>query len=463
MKIIIAGAGAVGTHLASLLARDNFDIVVVDQDPHKTQALTDNGTNDLMVINASPTSLQTLREAGTARAALFIAVTPHETTNLTACLLAHTLGAKRTVARIDNAEYVTPSARETFQRMGIDSLIYPEHLAAQEIIQALRYSWVRQYWEVQGGALVLLGIKLREEATILNQPLYQLCPPESPYHIVCIKRQDKTIIPRGADTLQLGDIAYFMTSRQNIALIRRLVGKDAYPDVRRAMVMGGGTTAVQLASLRPEWLDMRIIERSKERCHKLNELLTDEDIIVICGDGRDTDTMRDEGIADCQAFVALSDESERNILACLAAKRLGVRKTVAMVNALDYAQLAEKLDIGTIINKRSIAAGHIYKEMMSGEVESVKCLALVGADIAEFVAQEGSPITQSPVRELRLPEGVALGGLVRGGKGIAIGGGTQIEPTDTVVVIAREGLINKIDLLFAPPSALIKKFIDKLS
>ncbi len=462
MKIIIAGAGAVGSHLAQLLSKDNHDIVVIDEDQRKTDALTDSGNNDLMVVNSAPTSISSLKEAGAGRAALFIGVTPDETKNLTCCMLAHALGAEKTVARVNNAEYMQPQFQELFRSMGVDSLIYPEMLASQEIIESLNFSWVRQYWEVGGGALVMLGIKLHHEAqAVLDKPLYQLCSAETPYHIVAIKRGDETIIPGGSDCLKRGDLAYFMTTKKHIELIRELVGKEKYANVENVMVMGGGSTSLHLAHNKPNWLNMRIIEQSKERCHKLNEILENEDIIIICGDGRDSETMTDEGISDCQAFVALSDETEKNILACLVAKRLGVRKTVAMVNETDYTNLAEKLDIGTIINKKTIAASHIYKMMLDADVTDVRCLTLANAEVAEFIATEDCPAVKKQVKDLGLPKGVALGGLLREGVGVSINGGTQIQPGDCVVVFALGNMIRKMDQYFSKSTfGIVSKVIN---
>ena len=464
MKIIIAGAGAVGTHLAQLLSRDDQDIVVIDESPEKTESLTDSGNYDLMTINAPTSSIASMKEAGVGRANLFIAVTPDEARNITCCMLAHVLGAKKTVARVDNAEYVMPQYQPIFRSMGIDSLIYPEVLAANEILEGLKHSWVRQYWEIHDGALIMMGIKLRETAHILGEPLRTLCPPDSPYHIVVIKRGEQTIIPGGNDELQLGDIAYFMTTRKHTALIRELVGKEEYPDVKRVMIMGGGRISVQLARKKPDWLSMRIVEQSEERCRQLNELLENDDIVVIHGDGRDTETLVDEGIKKCQAFAALTPGTETNILACLAAKRLGVRKTVALVENMDYVDMAEKLDIGTIINKKAIAASHIYQMMLDADVTTVKSLTIANADVAEFIALEGSLITERPIRELRLPQGVALGGLIRDKIGMPINGSTHIQAGDSVVLFAIDGLIKKMDKYFRKPEdGLVSKIINKLS
>lgn len=455
MKIVIAGAGAVGTHLAKLLSNENQDIIVIDENPDKTEALSEAGNYDLLTLNVSPTSIAGMKEAGVPHADLFIAVTPEETRNITCCMLAHNLGAKKTVARVDNAEYMQPHHQEFFRSMGIDSLIYPEQLAAQDIVEGLKRSWARQYWEVHNGALIMLGIKLRETAKILNKPLMELCPPGSSYHVVAIKRGEETLIPNGRTALLLGDIAYFMSTKKYIPYIRELVGKEDYADVQNVLVIGGGRTTFHVANMKPDYMTMKVIEQNEERCNRLNDLLENDDIMIIQGDGRDTSLLLDEGIKESQAFCALTPETETNILSCLAAKRMGVRKTVALCENMDYVDMAEKLDIGTIINKKTIAASHIYQMMLDADVTNVKCLNIANADVAEFVAAEGSPITEKPIRHIRLPEGVTIGGLVRNEVGMPVSGGTQVQPGDSVVVFCRNQLIKKIDPLFRKPSGNI--------
>ena len=434
----------------------------MDEDSDKTEEMA-GGNYDLLIMNASPTSISGLKEAGVAHTDLFIAVTPEETKNITCCMLAHTLGAKKTVARVDNSEYTTEHYREVFKQMGIDSLVYPEELAATEIVDGLKRSWVRQYWEVHNGALCLMGIKLREEAAeLFNKPLKELCGPTSPFHIVALKRGDATIIPNGNTEILLGDIAYFMTTRKHIPLIRKIVGKENYADVRKAMIMGGGDITVHVAHAKPDNISMKIIEHDEERCQQLLEQLDDSDIMIIHGDARDTDLLIDEGIRDVQGFAALTSNTENNILACLAAKRLGVRKTVAQVENMDYVAMAGKLDIGTIVNKKTIAASHIYRMMLDTDVANIRRLTIADADIAEFIAAEGSPITRKPIRELHFPAGITLGGLVRDNVGMSIGGNTQIQPGDCVVVFSKSGLIRQIDKFFAPPSSTIEQIISAL-
>ncbi len=446
MKIIIAGAGAVGTHLAQLLARENQNITLVDESEEKLAKVADNV--DLMTLNAKPTSINGLKEAGTANADLFIAVTPDEMKNITCCMLAKTLGAKKTVARIDNAEYLYPEYKDFFRDIGISSLIFPEILAAKDIVEGIRHSWVRQWWEVHNGALVMLGIKLRETAEILDIPLKTLCRPDTNYHIVAIKRDDTTIIPNGETSLRLNDIVYFMTTKKYIPYIRKIVGKEHYADVKNVMIMGGGRTAMHTALGVPGYMEVKIIERDPQRCNELNEALGDSDVMVINGDGRDSSLLITEGIQHTQAFAALTGQSESNILACLTAKRLGVRKTVALVENMDYISMAEKLDIGTIINKKTIAASHIYQMMLDADVSNVKCLTVADADVAEFEVKAGARVTRKPVKDLGLPAGVTIGGLVRKGEGMRVNGMTRIQEGDSVVVFCQDMFIKKIDKYF---------------
>ena len=397
MKIVIAGAGAVGTHLSKLLSRDHQDCVLIDADASRLAGL--DGRYDIMTIQGSPTSIKILEDAGTGTADLFVGVTPDESKNMNACSIAHALGAKKTVARIDNYEYLAPHLKPFFEKMGINSLIYPEVLAAIDITNGLKMSWVRQRWDVHDGALVMLGIKLRNTCEILNEPLKNLCGPDDPYHIVAIKRNGETLIPGGNDKLCVNDLAYFMTTSEYIPYIRKISGKEHYADVKNVIIMGGGKTAVRVGLTLPDYMDLKIIEKSERRCEQLNELL-------------------------------------------------GVRKTVAMVENLDYVEMAESLDIGTIINKKTVAASHIYQMMLDADVSNVRSLMMVDSDVAEFVAAEGSKVTKKPVKDLGLPFGVTIGGLVRNNEGILVNGNTQILPGDSVMVFCHEQNLKKIEKYF---------------
>ena len=445
MKIIIAGAGNVGTHLAKLLSREKQDIILMDDDEEKLTALSSNF--DLLTVTASPSSISGLKEVGVKEADLFIAVTPDESRNMTACMLATNLGAKKTVARIDNYEYLLPKNKEFFQKLGVDSLIYPEMLAAKEIVSSMRMSWVRQWWEFCGGALILIGTKMREKAEILNIPLYELGGPNIPYHVVAIKRGTETIIPRGDDVIKLHDIVYFTTTRKYIPYIRKIAGKEDYADVRNVMIMGGSRIAVRTAQYVPDYMQVKIVDNDINRCNRLTELLDDK-TMIINRDGRDMDLLIEEGLKNTEAFVALTGNSETNILACLAAKRMGVEKTVAEVENIDYIGMAESLDIGTVINKKMIAASHIYQMMLDADVSNVKCLTFANADVAEFTVPAGAKITKHFIKDLGLPKGTTIGGMIRNGEGVLVTGDTLIQPGDHVVVFCLSMMIKKIEKFF---------------
>ena len=443
MKIIIAGAGEVGTHLAKLLSREDQDIILIDTDVEKLQWIDAN--YNLMTVVGSPTSFDVLKKAGVNRADLFVAVTPFESRNITACTMATNLGAANTVSRIYNYEYLLPDYQAFFKKLGVDVLIYPEMLAAQEVVTALKRTWVRNWFELCNGELILIGAKLREQAKILDYKLSDLTREHNFYHIAAIKRKDETIIPRGNDIIRLNDIVYFTTTPDHIQDIRLLTGKTEI-DVRKVMIMGGSRIAVRIADIAPEYLKIKLIESDKAKSYKLVEKMNDT--VIIQGDGRDIDLLKEEGIMDTDAFIALTDSSETNILACLTAKGFGVPKTVAEVENISFITVAEGLNIGSVINKKLIAASRIYQLLLDEDDSNVKCLSLADAEVAELIAKEGSKITKAQVKDLSLPKDLTIGGLIREGKGLSVNVNTHIQPNDHVVVFCLDTAIRKIEKLF---------------
>lgn len=440
MKIIIAGAGEVGTHLAKLLARENFDTILLDEDPAKLKDLE--ASYDLMTYTGLPTSISALKEAGVSSADLFIGVTPSESVNMTACMLATNLGAKKTLARIDNYEYLQPKNKEFFEKLGVDYLIYPEMLAAREIVESLKTSWLRQNLSFCDNALILLGIKVRENSRIVNHKFSTGFFDHNKYRIVAIKRQNRTIIPLGSDMVLANDIVYFITTPEYLNLVKEEAGKDDYP-IKNIMVMGGSRIAqktIQNLSLN---INIKILERDKEKSYDLAEKL-DNAMIINC-DGRNIELLKEEGIEEMDAFVAVTANSEANILACLTAKRLGVKKTVAEVENNDYIMLAESMDIGTVINKKMIAASYIYQLTLDADVLNVRSLSSADAEVVEFVAKPGSKITRSKIMDLRLPDQVNIGGFVRNGVGNIVNGNTIIMPNDHVIVFCVSSAIRKME------------------
>lgn len=444
MKIVIAGAGAVGTHLAKMLSEESENVVLLDESEEKLGKME--ALLDLQAVVGDPTKISALEKAGVDGADLFVAVTPDESRNVTSCILAHYLGAKKTIARIDNYEYLKPKHKAHFKALGVDTLIYPEQLAAEEIATSLKYSWMRQMLEFGDGALVMLGVKIRNNATILNIPLKELSR-DIPYHIVAIQRGDETIIPRGNDVIQVDDLVCFMTTHDQIPYIRSITGKEEFTEVRSIIIMGGSRIAVRTTWLIPDSISIKIIESDMSRCHKLLDLVDDR-VMIINGDARDPELLRSEGIDHTDAFISLSDSSESNILACLAAKRAGVYRTVSEVENIDYISMAESMDIGSVINKKKLAASTIFQMMLKTDVLSVKCLTFIKAVVAEFPVNEGTYITRKPVKDLGLPSGANIGGLIRNGEGLHVSGNTMIQPGDHVVIFCREHILKKLEKFF---------------
>ena len=443
MRIVIAGAGEVGSHLAKLLSYENQDIVLVDRDAEKLANLDSN--YNLMTMVGRPTSIQALREAGVEDCDLFIAVSPYEATNIISCSIAKQLGAVKTVARIDNYEFMNSGNQGYFRAMGVDSLIYPEYLAAQEILTALRRPWVRHWFELHDGEIILVGVKMRENAKILGMQLKDLPALQPSFHISAIKRRHNTIIPRGDDYIKLDDILYFTTTRDHVDDLLEICGKTNY-DVNKVLIMGGSRIAVRTIALAGDEFHFKIIEKNIETCRKLSEQCPDCDIIN--GDARDIEVLRDEGISDVDAFIALTDSSETNILACIMAKEFGVVKTIAEVENLQLISEAEGLNIGTTINKKLLASSTIFQLLLDSDSSTSKCHALTDAEVAEIEARPGSKITRGPVKDLNLSRDMTIAGLVRDGEGMLVTGNTVIQAGDHVVVFCLAGALHKIERLF---------------
>lgn len=444
MRIIIAGAGEVGIYLAKMLSQEKMDIVLMDPDEERL-AFSKNRM-DILPVAGSPVSLRALERAGVEKADLFVGVSPEETANIMACTLAHNLGARCTLARINNYEYLLPKNKEFFEKLGINDMIYPEMLAAQEIMDDIRRPWTQQYWELLNNSLVLLGVKLHESSRLIGKTIDTIPPGNKQYHIAAIKRQNQTIIPNGRERMEQGDLVFFSAIKGNEDVVRVHAGKEA-TEIKKIIILGGGRIAIRACQYLPGNLRIRVIEKDREKSHKTAEQMPGN-VLVINGDGCDPDLLRQEGIRDTQAFIALTENPGTNILACLSAKQAGVYETIAQVENLDYTGMAEDMDIGAIINKKLIAANFIYRFFLNADVSNVKSLAFADAMVAEFTARPESKITGKPVKDLHLPEGMNLGGLVRQGEAVLVNGDTQVQAGDQVGVFCLDSSIRKIEEYF---------------
>lgn len=445
MKIVIAGAGEVGTHLAKLLSREEQDITLLDRDRSRLEAL--DARYNLLTVVGSPVSFSALRAAGVENAELFIAVTPYETDNVVACEIAKSFGAQKTVARIDNYEFMDPANSAFFTRSGINHTIYPEYLAALEIRTALERNWVRNWFELHDGEIIVVGIKLRDNARIAGMQLKEFAATRHNFHVSAIRRKNETIIPRGDDRLMPNDILYFTTTRDYVDELIDLCGKTRRK-IHNIMIMGGSRIAVRLVSLiGSKNYDVKILERDRDKCAYLAERCPEAEIIH--GDGRDIEVLRQEGVEATDAFIALSDSSETNILACLSAKEMGVKKTIAEVENIQFISEAENLNIGTIINKKLLASSRIFQILLDSDANDSRCLALADAEVSEIEAKPRSKITRAPVRDLHLSRDLTIAGLVRNGRGMLVDGSTTICAGDRVVVFCLDGSLHKVERLFS--------------
>ncbi len=444
MKIIIAGAGEVGTHLAKMLSNEDQDIILLDSDQNRLDVIDAN--YNLMTWNGSTSSFDSLKSVGVEEADLYIAVTPYETRNITSCAIAKQLGAKKTVARIDNFEFLLNENKEVIKRLGVDVLIYPENVGASEIATALSHNWARYWGSLANGNLLLIGIKLHESSELLNIKFKDLPLTDHNFHICAIKRKSETIIPNGNDEILKDDIVYFITTPPHVEEVRERCGKKKR-NIKKVLIMGGSRIAVRFALQYHDKYHIKIIEMNRETCEMLATKLPDCEIVH--GDGRDIEVLRENIIYQYDAFLALTDSSETNILSCLTAKEFGVPKTIADVENLQFISQAEKLNIGTTINKKLLASSHIFQILLDTDETNAKCLALADAEVAEIAVRKGAKITKAPVRELKLPYGMTLAGVIREDKVTLVDGNTRFYPGDYVVVFFLAGSIHKIERWFS--------------
>ncbi len=445
MKIIIAGAGEVGTHLAKMLSMESHNIVVIDT--NNERLLNIESHLEVITINGSSTSIQSLKDAGASKADLLISVTPTQEINVIGSILGKKLGAKQTIARIDSPEYLHSVNLELFREMGVDSLIYPEQLAAREVVGLLSQVGTTELVNFSGGNLSMIVVRLDENAPIIDKSMMEAAKvsKDLDYRAVAITRNGNTIIPRGNDRFRLHDVVYVITNQSGIKELMKFSGKEDF-QVRNIMILGGSRIGARIAKHLENKANIKLIEIDRDKSFKLADDLTNT--MVIRGDGSDLDLLIEEGIKEMDAFIAVTGNSETNIMTCLQAKKLGVKKTIAEVENVEYIRLAENIGIDSMINKKFIAASHIFGFTMDKLVSSVKYLTGTHAEVMEIIAQEGSRITKAPLKDIDFPMQALIGGVIRGKSGIIARGKTQIMPRDKVIVFTLPEAISKVEKLF---------------
>jgi trk system potassium uptake protein TrkA len=431
MRIIIAGAGEVGTHLAKMLSNENHEIILID--PEEARLKPIDSTLDVLTHEGSATSVKILQDSLIKKTDLFIAVTHSEDTNITSSILAKRFGAIKTIARIDNVDYLEPSTLEFFKSIGIDSLIYPELIAAREVLGLLHETGATDFMEFSGGKLTMHVQKLDEKAPILNKSLQEISEihKTDQYRAVAIKRAGTTIIPRGNEHFKLGDLVYVISTHEGIDEMMKTSGKENF-EAKSVMILGGSRIGKHIALYMQKACEVKLIDSDTRKCEDLAEIL--DNTLIINGDGRNVDLLEQEGITQMDAFIAVTGNSETNILSCLLAKKMGVKKTIAEVENMEYINLAENTGIDTIINKKISAASRIFRHTTNPNVTQVKYMTGTDAEVLEFNVPANSKITRGTLRSIDFPKDAIVGGGTRDGEPFIATGDTIIKANDKVVV-----------------------------
>ncbi|HON54782.1 MAG TPA: Trk system potassium transporter TrkA [Bacteroidales bacterium] len=448
MKIIIAGAGEVGSHLAKMLSNEYHDLTIIDNDEARLNRVAESA--DVVTIFGSPTSISTLSKAGAASADLFIAVSPaqEQDVNIISSLLAKKMGSTRVTARINNDEYLENDNKILFTEMGIDLLFYPEKIASHEIIDLLKQTGTSEFMDFSGGKLQLIAFRLDDGAPLIDKTIGELSSSnEEPlYRAVAVAREGQTIIPRRDTKFKEHDLVFVISKRAGVHEVMAYSGKNNI-NVRRLMIVGGGRIGEMVAKKLENSVDyIKLIELRKERCELLNEKLSKT--LVINGDARNTDLLIEEDVNEFDAFVAVTSSSETNILSCVMAKKMGVAKTIAEVENIEYIKLAENMGVDAVINKKLITASRIFRFTLSNKVQSIKCLNGSDAEILEFIVNPNSLITKDKIRNLGFPKDAIIGGVIRGNHSYIALGDTEIKAYDRVVVFALPSALKKVNKFF---------------
>ena len=451
MKIIIAGAGEVGSHLAKMLSNEANDITVIDSNQERLDALRSH--TDVVTVEGNPSAIHVLHNADVEHADLFIAVSPSDSqdVNIVSAMLAKKMGCKKVTARINNEEYLAYENKYIFTEMGIDLLFYPEKIAAGEIVELLKRTASTDSLDFARGRLQVAVFKLEEESPMIGMNMAEFSQVAAAdglkFRVVAISRGDTTIIPKFDTKFKYHDLVFIISKREGMDMLMKYLGKRNI-EVDKVMILGGSPIAEMVAKQLSKQIDsIKMIEMNKEKCLDLSEKLP-SNVIVVNGDGRNSDMLLEENIRDYDAFVAVTNNSETNILACVAAKSLGVERTIAEVENIEYIKLAESMGVDAVINKKLITAGRIFKFTLSSKVRFIKYMSGTNAEVLEYIVAPDTEITRRPLKDMGFPANAIIGGVIRGNESFIAVGDTHIQAYDRVAVFALPQAVKEVDKFF---------------
>ena len=445
MNIIIAGDSEVALHLAELLSGENHNVTLVA--PEKEFVRLIESHSDLMTIVGDSTSIPIMKTANSRRADLLISAHLDGRLNLLTAILAKKMGVKKCIAKVNEPEYLTEQCKLEYKELGIDYLVSPEKIAAGEIVNLLTNTAAAEIFDFSDDKLSLMLVKLEAGAPVIGKTLKNIAEDykDLNFRAVSIHRRANTIIPKGDDSFKEGDLAYVITKPMGIDHLLELSGKKPF-QVSNVMIVGGGDVGTHAAAALEKKFNVKLFEMNPERASQLTDEL--QRSLVINGDARNINLLESEGISQMDAFVAVTNNSETNILTSLLARRFGVKKTIALVENIDFIEISQSIGIDTIINKKLATASYILRFTMTAEVISTKCLTSIDAEVFEFMAKPGSPVTKKPIKKLGFPRKAIIGGIIRDNKGCIARGDMQIEAGDKVVVFALPEAFHGVDKMF---------------
>ena len=452
MRIIIEGAGEVGSHLAKMLRAEANDVTVIDNDNGRLDNLR--AGVDVVTIKGKTASISTLQEAGAAKADLYIGVCPNvpQEVNIVGAMLAKKLGTGKVLARINDEGLLSAENNVLYKDMGLDMMFCPEKMASDEIIENLKHNSAAETLDFARGKLQVAVFKLDEGTPVLDMKLGDFMASLSPeergeFRVIAVSKNGQTIIPDINTKFNYGDTVFTISRREGVERLFSHFGKEGHA-VRSAMIFGGGAIGAMVAEqLSRGGIKVKIIEKDKDKCIELAEKLSDN-VMVVRGDGRNSDFLYEEGIRDYDAFIALTDSDETNVLACVVAKKFGVSRTIAEVENMEYLTLAEEMGVDTIINKKLITAGRVFKFTLSGKARFVRYMPGSGTEIIEYNVAPKSAITKAALKDIDFPSNAIIGGVIRGSESFIAVGDTVIEPYDRVAIFALPETLKEIDKLF---------------
>ena len=447
MKIIIAGAGDVGFHLAKLLSYESQDTYIIDFDGEKLNYI--NNHLDVITRKGDATSISLLKDIGIESADLLLAVTESQNTNFTISVIGKSLGVKKTIARINNPEFLN-NDEINFKDFGVDFMISPEELAADEIKMLLNQSSFNDTVAFENGLFNVMGTSLTYKSPLVDLTVKEAKDKFSmvDFITIAIKREgiSQTIIPRGDTVYNVKDQVYFSVPNYSMDKLYPIIGQEQI-NIKSVMILGGSSIGKKTSrNLCKENYKVKLIEKNREKAISLAEELSNT--LVINGDGRDIELLEEENIREMDAFIAVTGDSETNIMSCLVAKSKGVRKTVALVENMDYINISQTIGIDTLINKKLIAASNIFRHIRKGEILALANLHNIDAEVFEFEVQHNAKVTQKPIKELRFPREAVFGGIIRDGKAYMSFGDFQIISGDKAIVFCLPEAISIVEDLF---------------